>query len=83
MNPWLIAAGLLLLALLPCGWIVIRGPTMDRLVALEFASATTATLLVVLAEGLPQPTVLDVAFLLAVLALPSGLVFAYFLERWP
>ncbi len=84
MNLWNLAAVVLLISLLPCGWVVARGvTTMDRLVALEFASAVGVSLFLVLAEGLRQPILQDLALVTSVLALPSGLVFTYFLERWP
>ena len=82
MNLWLIAAGVLLAALLPCAVVVWRGAVLDRLVALELAGTITALLVVVLAQGLGRSSVLDLALALALLSMPGTLVYTYFLERW-
>ncbi len=82
MNAWLVAATALLLGLVPCGYVSIRGRTMDRLVALELAGVLTALIMVALAEGLDRPSLYDLALALALLSLPSTIVYAHFLERW-
>ncbi len=82
MNPWLIGAGVLMLAWIPCGIVALRGDAMDRLVALEMAGVFAALIVLLLAEGMQRPSVFDLALALALLSLPSGLVFAHFLGRW-
>jgi multicomponent Na+:H+ antiporter subunit F len=82
MNPWLIGAGVLLVALVPCGIVAVRAETMDRLVAVELAGTITTLLLVTLAQALGRPAVFALALALALLSVPAALVFAHFLERW-
>lgn len=82
MNPWLVAATFLAIALVPCGVVMARRPAADGLVALEMAGTFTCLILVLLAEGLKLSYLFDVALTLAVLSYPAGLVFAHFLERW-
>lgn len=82
MNAWLIAATSLLLALTPCGVVCVRGRTMERLIALELAGLLTTLIIVLLAEGLDQPSMYDLALALALLSFPSIIVYAHFLERW-
>lgn len=82
MNLWLAAAIGLSLGLFPCGWICLRGSAINRLVGLETANAITILLVILLAEGFQRPSLYDLALALALLAFPSGMVFAHFLERW-
>lgn len=82
MNAWLIAATVLLLGLVPCGWVMVRDPAADGLVALELAGTLTVLVLFLLAAGYRRPPYADVALALTVLSYPAGLVFAHFLERW-
>lgn len=82
MNPWIVAASLLAIAMVPCGVVMVRKPTADGLVALELAGAITGLILLTLAEGLRLSYLFDVALTMAVLSYPAGLVFAHFLERW-
>ena len=51
MSPWLIAATALIVGLASCGWVCLRGRTMDRLVALELAGLSAALTTVLFAEG--------------------------------
>jgi multicomponent Na+:H+ antiporter subunit F len=81
-NPWLIAATVLLLGLIPCGIVCFTGAPMERLVGLEMAGALNTLLLVLLAQGFDQPPFYDLALVLALLSFGGGLVFARFLERW-
>lgn len=82
MNTWLIAACAMTLGIVPCGWVCVHGTVMDRLAALEMASLMIVLIMVLLAEGFARPSLYDLALALALLAFPSGLVFANFLERW-
>lgn len=82
MIAWLIAAGGLLLALVPCLIVVCRAGPMDGLVAMQLAGTIATLILVVLAQGLGRPALFDLALALALLSLPGMLIFAYFLERW-
>lgn len=82
MNLWLIATGVLLLALLPCAVVAFRAEVLDRLVAVELAGTIVTLLIVVLAQGLGRSSLFDLALALALLSVPSTLVYVYFLERW-
>jgi multicomponent Na+:H+ antiporter subunit F len=82
MNVWLLATGVLLLALVPCAVVAFRAAVMDRLIAVELAGTLAALLVLTLAQGLGRPSLFDVALALALLSVPATLVYAYFLERW-
>ena len=70
MNAWLIAATALTLGLVPCGFVCLRGRTMDRLVALELAGLLSALVVVLLAEGFDRVSLYDVGLSLALLVGP-------------
>lgn len=82
MNEFFAAAIALLVALLPCGWVIWKEPAIDGLVGLELASTAVAAILLLLSEALQQPTVADLALALVILSLGGSLVYARFLERW-
>jgi multicomponent Na+:H+ antiporter subunit F len=60
---------------------VCRGEPGERLVALQSVSATLTVVLVVLSVGLGRSSYLDVALVLALVALAGSLVFARFFGR--
>lgn len=65
----LLFAALLLLTLLPGLWRVWVGPgRVDRLLAIQLCGSGGTAVLLVLAEGLGQPALRDVALVLALLA---------------
>lgn len=82
MNVWLLAATALLVSLIPCGILCLRGDTMDRLIGLETAGIIDTLILLVLAEGFHRVAFYDLALALALLSFAGGLVFVRFLERW-
>jgi multisubunit Na+/H+ antiporter MnhF subunit len=82
MNAWLIAATVLLLGLVPCAVVMIRGSIVEALVGLQMAGLLQIVVLLLLAEGYHRPPFFDLALVLALLALAGGLVFARMLERW-
>jgi multicomponent Na+:H+ antiporter subunit F len=82
MNGWLIAAGGMMLCLIPCGIVCLRGDIADRLVGLEAAGLIAALVLLLGAEGFHRQPFTDLALALALLSFGGGLVFARFLERW-
>jgi multicomponent Na+:H+ antiporter subunit F len=82
MNMWLIAAVALALATVPCGFILARGKVMDRMVALQAATAVCVMVLTLAAVGIHRPSFLDIALSLALLSYPATMVFSHFLERW-
>ena len=79
MNVWLVAATTLLVALVPCGWVVMRGQLTDALVGLELASTLVTVVLVLLAEGFDRSSYFVVPLALAGLSFVGSLVFIRFL----
>ena len=82
MDEWTVAAIALLLGLVPCGVVCLRGEPTDRLVGLGMASTLDALILLLLAVAYHRSIYLDLALALALLTFAGGLVFARFLERW-
>jgi len=82
-NVWLVAATVLLVGLIPCGWVLLRGQLLDALVALQLTSTLATVVLVLLAEGFHRSSYFTVPLLLAALSFVGALVFVRFLgERW-
>ena len=82
MNEWYLAAAVLLLSLVPCGFACIKGSPIDRLVALELAGTIDVLILMTLAQAFGRGIFMDLAVALALLTFAGGLTFARFLERW-
>lgn len=82
MNLWFAAALCLLVAMLPCIVVAVRGRTIDALIAMQIATALTILVLLLVEEGLQRQTFFDVSLALAVLGLPSTLLFARVYRRW-
>ena len=82
MNGFVIAAIAMLLAVIPCGIVVVRGQLMDAVVAYEAITSVVLMVLLLLAEGFQRPGEFELPVLLALLLFGSGLVFVRFLERW-
>jgi multisubunit Na+/H+ antiporter MnhF subunit len=81
-EGFVVAAIVMLAAAVPCGIVICRGSVLAALVAYELLSSVAVMVLILLAEGFRRPGEFELAVLLAVLLLGSGLVFARFLERW-
>jgi multicomponent Na+:H+ antiporter subunit F len=79
MNPWTAAALVLLLALVPLGFLLVRAPRADALVALELSGTIVVVVLVLLAQAFSRPSYYVVPLTLAPLSLLGGVVFARFL----
>ena len=82
MNVWLWASLGMMVSLIPCAIVCLRGKPMDRLVGLEMAASVEALLMLLLAQGFHRISFYDLAVTLALLSFGGGLVFARFLERW-
>jgi multicomponent Na+:H+ antiporter subunit F len=82
MTAWSAAASVLLLLLVPCTLVAMRGGPLDRLLGLELGGTIAALTLIVLAEGFGRSIYADVALVYAVLSFTGTLVFIRFLERW-
>jgi multisubunit Na+/H+ antiporter MnhF subunit len=82
MNVWLIATTVLLVGLLPCLWVAMRGSILSALAALELASTITTLSLLMIAQGLRRDPFMDLALVSAILSFAGALTFVRFLERW-
>jgi multisubunit Na+/H+ antiporter MnhF subunit len=82
MNTWMFATTALLLALLPCLWVAMRGSIVSALAALELASTITTLALLTIAQGLRRDPFMDLALVSAILSFVGALTFVRFLERW-
>jgi multicomponent Na+:H+ antiporter subunit F len=82
LNGFVVAAIAMLIGIIPCGVVVLRGQIMAAVVAYEAISSIIVIVLVLLAEGFSRSGEFELPVLLAVLLFGSGLVFVRFMERW-
>ncbi|NHA16168.1 monovalent cation/H+ antiporter complex subunit F [Thioalkalivibrio sp. XN279] len=77
MNELLLGVGAFLLLNLAAGlWRVMRGPTAaDRMIAAQLFGTTAVAVLLLLAEGMAQPALRDVALVFALLAAVAAVAF--------
>ena len=78
----MIAAIAMLVAVIPCGIVMVRGKIMEAVVAYEAIGSVAIIVLVLLAEGFRRSGESELPVVLAMLILGGGLVFVRFLERW-
>jgi multicomponent Na+:H+ antiporter subunit F len=81
-TAFVVAAIGMLIAVIPCGIVLIRGRLMEAVVAYEFISSIAVIVLILLAQGFRRPAEFELPVVLAVLLFGSGLVFVRSLERW-
>lgn len=81
MIGFVVAAIAMLIAVIPCGLILVRGTTMEAVVAFEAISAVTVMVLVLLAEGIRRTGEFELPVHLSALTFGSGLVLVRFLGR--
>jgi multisubunit Na+/H+ antiporter MnhF subunit len=81
MNEWEIAAAVLGVALVPCLAVCLLSPPADGLAALELAGVLVSTILMLLSEGFHRQPFIDLAVVLAPMALVGSLTFARLMER--
>lgn len=82
MSVWLATSFALLLCLIPCAVGVLRESAAHRLIWLEAATVLGVLILLTAEQGQGRQSFFDVSLALAVLAVPSTLLFARFYERW-
>ena len=82
MNVWIAATVALLVALVPCGIVCLRGEPMKRLVGLQLANAIVTLILILLAQVMNRSFFYDLVLAQALLSFGGGLVLVRFLERW-
>lgn len=82
MNGFGAAAIAMLVSIVPGAIVCWRGKLMEAVVAYELISSIIIMVLVLLAQGFGRSGEFELAVVLAVLLLGSGLVFVRALERW-
>jgi len=78
-NVWSAGAAALLVGLVPLGFMLVRSPLRDALVALELAGTIVVLALVLLAEAFSRPSYFVLPLTLVPLSVVGGLLFARFL----
>lgn len=81
MSAFLVTAIFLLVAVVPCGIVVLRGPAMDAVVAFEAIGSNIVMALALIAGGFNRSGEFELPLLSAVLIYGSGLVYVRFMER--
>lgn len=79
MNVWLIGATVLLVALVPCGFVLLRAELLDALVALTLAGTVTALALLLIAEGYHRNSYFTLPLVLAFTNFVGVMIFVRFL----
>lgn len=81
-NGWALAA----LAIFPAFLAVVVAAGVlnisQRLIAVQFATALSFLLMILLSFVFAQPSSIDLALTIALLTLPGTMLFTLFLERW-
>ena len=81
MNLWLAASFVLSVGFVPCLWACLRSDLGSALAALSVASVLTVVLLMTLTIAFARPPFIELAVVLAPMAVIGSLTFARFLER--
>jgi multisubunit Na+/H+ antiporter MnhF subunit len=79
---WLVAAGILLLGLVPCGALAMRADPGTGLTALSAGTVLVALALLVMSVGFRRSVYVDVSVVVSLLTFGGGMVFVQYLERW-
>ena len=80
MNPFIVAAIVLVAAAVPLGWVAARGSAGSGIVASELAGTLVSLALLALAKGIERQPFASLALVLAVCGFAGSLAFARFLE---
>jgi multicomponent Na+:H+ antiporter subunit F len=81
MNEWHVAAAVLLVALLPCGWICARRDVADGAAGLQLAATLAALALLLISRAEHRQPFGDLALILAAVSFIGSLVLARFIEN--
>ena len=81
MNVWLWGATVLLLGLVPCGWLALRATRIDAVVALQMSGTVGIATLILLAEGFHRASYMTVPLVLAFAGFVGTLLFVRFMGR--
>lgn len=80
MNEWMVGAVVLIAALVPCLLVCLLAGIGSALAALEVAGTLTVSVLMLLSEGFQRQPFIDLALVLAFLAVIGAIVFARMME---
>jgi multisubunit Na+/H+ antiporter MnhF subunit len=80
LNAWLIASVVLVVAIVPCLAVCLLADATEGLPALEVAGTLAVSALIALAEGFHRQPFIDLALVLAVLAIIGALAYARLME---
>jgi multicomponent Na+:H+ antiporter subunit F len=81
-NPWLLAATVLLLGLVPCLVVAARARATDGIVALQLAGVVVSLAILLMAVGFARSIYADAAILIALLSFAGGMAFVRYIQRW-
>jgi multisubunit Na+/H+ antiporter MnhF subunit len=81
-NPWLLAATVLLLGLVPCLVVAARAGAADGMVALQLAGVVVSLAILLLAVGFDRSIYADASLLISLLSFAGGMTFVRYLQRW-
>ena len=79
MNVWHVGATILLVAVFPCTWVVLRRSIVEALVAIEFIATLMTVVLLLIAEGYHRNAYFTLPLVLAFTNLAGALIFIRFL----
>lgn len=79
MNVWFVGATVLLLALVPVGWVLVRGEIVAALVALQLAGSVVTVTLLLIGEGFKRNSYYTLPIVLAFTNFVGVLIFVRFL----
>ena len=79
MNVWFVGATVLMVALVPVGWVLIRGQIVEALVALELAGTVVTLVLLLIGEGFKRSSYYTLPLVLAFTNVVAVLIFVRFL----
>jgi multisubunit Na+/H+ antiporter MnhF subunit len=80
-NAWLAAAAALLICVVPCGLVAVRGTRMEALVALELVATLMTLTFVLLAQGYQRSSYYAVALVAVAANFVGNLVYLRFMDR--
>jgi multisubunit Na+/H+ antiporter MnhF subunit len=81
MNEWLIAASAVSILMIPCMAVCVIAEPPSGLVAVELGGVLASSDLMLLSQGFHRQPFIDLAVVLAAMALVGSLVFARMMER--
>jgi multisubunit Na+/H+ antiporter MnhF subunit len=79
MNIWFVGATILLLALVPVAYVLVRGEVVEALVALELAGTVVTVILLLIGEGFKRNSYYTLPLVLAFTNVVGVLIFVRFL----